>query len=287
MDADVQFSGDHVFRDSELPIHKVETQIRMDDAVLTLAPLKFRYAWGDVESTLRFDGRSAPIKATLELTANDMQLKRLLPSVGADQITLGRADGAAKLAASGDSIGALLGAANGELKIVLDGGTISKALIEKAGLNVPNILMVKLFGDKPVQIDCAVADFVASAGIFDARTFVIDTDIARIDVTGTIDLRTESVDLVVRPRSKSIRLLSLNSPLHVKGPFKDVDVSIDKGVLFTRAAVAIGLAVVAAPAAAFVPLTTTSLGSGENRCTAASTEMAKPAAHESAPKAKK
>jgi len=287
MDADVQFSGDHVFRDSELPIHKVETQVRMDDAVLTLAPLKFRYAWGDVESTLRFDGRSAPIKATLELTARDMQLKRLLPSMGADQITLGQADGALKLAASGDSIGALLGAASGELKIVLDGGTISKALIEKAGLNLPNIIMVKLFGDKPVQIDCAVADFVASAGIFDARTFVIDTDIARIDVTGKVDLRAESVDLVVRPRSKSLRLLSLNSPLHVKGPFKDVDVSIDKGVLLTRAAAAIGLAVVAAPAAAFVPLTTTSLGSGENRCTAANTEMPKPPAHASAPKTKK
>jgi len=202
-------------------------------------------------------------------------------------MSLRKSAGALKLAASGDSIGALLGAASGELKIVLDGGTISKALIEKAGLNLPNIIMVKLFGDKPVQIDCAVADLVASAGIFDARTFVIDTDIARIDVTGKVDLRAESVDLVVRPRSKSLRLLSLNSPLHVKGPFKDVDVSIDKGVLLTRAAAAIGLAVVAAPAAAFVPLTTTSLGSGENRCTAANTEMPKPPAHASAPKTKK
>jgi hypothetical protein len=288
MDADVQFSGDHVFRDSELPIHKVETQVRMEDAVLTLAPLKFRYAWGDVESTLRFDGRSAPIKATLDLTARGMQLKHLLPGVSAERATLGRADGAAKLAASGDSIGALLGGASGELKVVLDGGTISKALIETAGLNVPNIIMAKLFGDKQVNIDCAVADFVASAGVFDARTFVIDTDIARIDVTGTVDLRSETFDLVVRPRSKGIRVLSLNSPLHVEGPFKDIDVSINKGVLLTRAAAAIGLAVAAAPAAALVPLTSTSLGSGENRCTAASAGMPKPSAHAAtAPKAKK
>jgi uncharacterized protein involved in outer membrane biogenesis len=278
MDADVQFSGDHVFRDSELPIHKVDTRIRMDDAVLTLDPLRFRYAWGDVESTLRFDGRSAPIKATLDLTARDMQLKHLLPGVGADQATLGRADGAAKLAASGDSIGALLGAANGELKLVLDGGTISKGLIETAGLNMPNIIVTKLFGDKPVKIDCAAADLVATGGIFDSRTF-IDTEIALIAVTGKVDLRNETVDLIVRPDSKGIRLLSLRSPLHVKGPFKNIDVSVDKGVLLARAAGAIGLAALAAPLAAMVPLTSTNVGSGENRCEALAKELPKRAAH--------
>jgi len=286
MDADVQFSGDHVFRDSELPIHKVETRVRMDDAVLTLDPLRFRYAWGDVESTLRFDGRSTPIKATFDLTARDMQLKHLLPSLAADQLTLGRADGAAKLAASGDSVGALLGAATGELKVVLDGGTISKGLIETAGLNLPNMVVNKLFGDKPVKIDCAAADLVASGGVFDSRTF-IDTDIALIAVTGKVDLRNETVDLVVRPDSKGIRLLSLRSPLHVKGPFKNVDVSIDKGTLIARAAGAIGLAAIA-PVAALLPLTATNLGSGENRCEGLARQMPKiPAsATKTAPKEK-
>jgi uncharacterized protein involved in outer membrane biogenesis len=274
MDADVQFSGDHVFRDSELPIHKVETRIRMDDAVLSLEPLRFRYAWGDVESTLRFDGRSAPIKATLDLAARNMQLKHLVPALAADQLTLGRADGAAKLAASGDSIGALLGAASGELKLVLDGGTISKALIETAGLNVPNIIATKLFGDKPVKIDCAAADLVAAGGVFDSHSF-IDTDIALIAVTGKVDLRNETVDLVVRPDSKGIRLLSLRSPLHVQGSFKNIDVSIDKGTLLARTAGAIGLAALAAPAAALVALTSTNFGSSENRCAALASQMPK------------
>ncbi len=287
MDADVQFTGDHVFRDSELPIHKVETRIRMDGAVLTLDPLRFRYAWGDVESALRFDGRSSPIKATFDLTARDMQLKHLVPGLAADQLTLGRADGAAKLAASGDSIGALLGAATGELKLVLDGGTISQGLIETAGLNLPNIVVTKLFGDKPVKIDCAAADLLASGGVFDSRTF-IDTDIALIAVTGKVDLRNETVDLVVRPDSKGIRLLSLRSPLHVQGPFKNIDVSIDKGTLIARAAGAIGLAAIAAPAAALVPLTSTNLGGSDSRCEALVKQMPKiPAsATKAAPKGK-
>ena len=267
MDADVQFTGDHVFRDSELPIHRVDARVRMDDAVLTLDPFKFRYAWGDVESRLRFDGRTAPIKATLDMTARDMQLQRLVPAAAADELTLGRADGDAKLAATGNSIGALLGAANGQLRVVVDGGTVSKSLLETAGLNLPNIVITRLFGDKQVKIDCAAADLVGSNGVFDARTFVIDTDVAVITAKGTVDLNNERVDLVVDPDAKGVRLLSLRSPLHIRGPFSDVDISVDKGRLIARAAGAIGLAAVAAPAA-LLPLTSTNLGNNENRCTA-------------------
>ena len=265
MDADVRFTGDHVFRDSELPIHKVDTRIVMDNAVMLLEPLKFRYAHGDVDATLRMDGRSAPIKATLELTARDMQLNNLFPA-HPGQVTLGRADGKAKLTATGDSVGALLGAANGGLKVRLGGGTISKGLLETVGLNLPNIVVTKLFGDKQVKIDCAAADLVASNGVFDSRSFVIDTDITLIDVTGKVDLANERIDLVVHPHSKGVRVLSLHSPLDVKGPFRNIDVSVEKGPLLARAAGAIGLAVVAAPAAALLPLTSTSLGAPDSRC---------------------
>jgi uncharacterized protein involved in outer membrane biogenesis len=274
MDADVEFTGDHVFRDSELPIHKVDTHVRMEDAVLSLDPLKFRYAWGDVDATLRLDGREAPIKATLDLTARDMQLKQLVPPAAKDQLTLGRADGAAKLTATGNSTGALLGAANGELKVVLDGGSVSKALLETAGLNMPNIAIAKMFGDKPIRIDCAAADFAATGGVFDARTFVLDTDTALITVTGTIDLRNERVDLVVHPDSKGVRVLSLHSPLHVEGPFSRIDVSVDKPALLVRAATAIGLGAIAGPAA-LVPLTATSLGTNGNRCAALAEQVPK------------
>jgi uncharacterized protein involved in outer membrane biogenesis len=61
-------------------------------------------------------------------------------------------------------------------------------------------------------------------------------------------------------------VLSLHSPIDVKGPFRNVDVSVEKGPLLARAAGAIGLAVVAAPAAALLPLTSTNLGAPDSRC---------------------
>jgi len=64
----------------------------------------------------------------------------------------------------------------------------------------------------------------------------------------------------------------------VRGPFAKIDVSVDKGALLTRATAALGLAVVAAPAAALVPLTSTSLGANEeNRCNLLLAQTGKPA----------
>jgi len=142
---------------------------------------------------------------------------------------------------------------------------------------VPNIALAKLFGDQQVKIDCAVADFAASGGVFETRAFVIDTDTALIRVDGKVDLGRETIDLVVHPQSKGVRLLSLHSPLHVRGPFRDIDVSIDKGALLARAATAIGLAAVA-PAAALVPLTSTGANAAPNRCEALARQPLQPVA---------
>ena len=266
MDADIVFTGDYVFRDSELPIHKVDTRIVMENGVLSLEPLRFNFAYGNVESSLRLDGRSAPIKATFDLSASGVQLKHVFPWAEPLQLKLGTANGTVNLTAIGDSVGALLGAANGEVKALLDSGSISKALIETAGLNLPNILVTKLFGDKQVQINCAAADLIASNGIYDARLLLVDTDVAQIVVTGNIDLGNEKLDLSVHPNSKGLRLLSLRSPIHVKGTFKEPDVGIDKGALLARAAGATALALLAAPAAALLPLTATNLGDSSNPC---------------------
>jgi hypothetical protein len=63
-----------------------------------------------------------------------------------------------------------------------------------------------------------------------------------------------------------VRLLSLRSPIHIKGTIRDPDAGIDKGVLLARSAGAIGLGLIAAPLAAAVPLTNTGFGKGDNVC---------------------
>ncbi|MHB1272635.1 MAG: hypothetical protein ACYCZD_07675 [Rhodanobacter sp.] len=136
----------------------------------------------------------------------------------------------------------------------MNDGAISKNLLETAGLNVGNIIIGKLFGDKTVPIHCAAADMPAKNGVFDMRLFVFDTADAVINVDGTVNLATERFDLDVKPHTRNVRIFSLRSPLYVKGTLANPDVGVQKGPLLMRGAGAVALSVVAAPAAALLAL---------------------------------
>jgi uncharacterized protein involved in outer membrane biogenesis len=175
-----------------------------------------------------------------------------------------------QLDAQGNSVAALLGSADGQVRLVMNDGAISKTLLETAGLNVGNIVIGKLFGDKTVQINCAAADLGARNGLFDVRLFVFDTPDALVNMDGTADMGSEKLDLTVRPHTKGLRLFSLRSPLYVRGTLKHPDVGVQKVPLLARGAGAVALGAVAAPAAALLALVVPSQDKdqGDNTCRA-------------------
>jgi uncharacterized protein involved in outer membrane biogenesis len=263
IDADVRYAADQIIRDKTLPISKLSTHLIMKDGVITLAPLDFGVAGGTLRSTIRLDGSGAKgnlIAATAKVSARHIQIKQLFPTIEQMQATVGQINGDAQLSATGTSVAALLGSSNGEVKALVNQGTISKMLLEMAGLNVGNIVLTKLFGDKPVQLNCLAADFNVNKGVMQSQVFVVDTEEAIINVNGTISLANEQMDLTIRPETKALRLFTLRSPLYVRGPFSKPDVSVDKGMLALKAGGAAVLATVAAPVAALLPLINTGPG---------------------------
>jgi hypothetical protein len=82
------------------------------------------------------------------------------------QVTLGRADGEAKLTATGDSVAPARCRQRG-LKVRLAAARSARDC-SKRSVNLPNIVVTKMFGDKQVKT-IAAADLVASNGVFDAR----------------------------------------------------------------------------------------------------------------------
>jgi uncharacterized protein involved in outer membrane biogenesis len=266
VDADVKYSAERIVRDQQLPISKLSTHLVMKAGVLTLNPLNFIIAGGTLVSNIRLDGSGREgkdaIKATARVTARHLQIKQLFPTIEKMQATIGEVNGDAQLSATGNSIATLLAGANGELKTLINQGSVSKLLLEEMGLNIGNIVLTKLFGDKPVRLNCMATDFGVTNGLMQTRTFVVDTDEAVITADGTVNLANEQINLTLRPQTKSLRIFSLRAPLHVSGPFSKPGVSIDKGVLAMKAGGAAVLATVAAPIAALLPLINT--GPGEN-----------------------
>ena len=263
IDADVRYAADQIIREKTLPINKLSTHLIMKDGVITLAPLDFGAAGGTLRSTIRLDGSGAKgntIAATAKVSARHIQIKQLFPTIEKMQATVGQINGDAQLSATGTSVAALLGSSNGEVKALVNQGTVSKILLEEMGLNVGNIIVTKLFGDKQVQINCLAADFNVNKGVMQTQVFVVDTEEAIIRVDGGISLANEQMDLTIKPETKALRLFTLRAPLYVRGPFSKPDVSVDKGVLALKAGGAAVLAAVAAPVAALIPLINTGPG---------------------------
>ncbi|RDS81176.1 AsmA family protein [Dyella monticola] len=252
MDADLSFDAAHIEHPSSLPIDALTTHIYLDNGVLRLDPLHAGVAGGTIDGKMRMDASAEPMRTTFDLRARRVHLKQLFPTIQSMQNSLGEINANATLNTTGDSPAGLMGNADGDVKLMMENGEVSKTLLEAAGLNVANVVIEKLFGDKTVHINCLAADMDGTDGTFTSRLFVLDTSDAIINVTGTIDFRNEQLNLDVVPHTKGLRIFSLRSPLYVKGTFKNPDVGVHPGPLLLRGGGALALGIVAAPLAALV-----------------------------------
>jgi len=268
IDADVSFRAERIVRTKELPLSKLDTEFHLKDGVLRLTPLNFDFAGGRVASKATLDGSSGQaVAATLDATARHIKLRQLLPKLPElKQATIGEINADAKLSAKGNSVATLLAHSNGELKTLVNDGTVSKLLLEQMGLNIGNIVLTKLFGDKPVHLNCLAGDFGVRDGLAQTRYFIADTEDATVRINGAVNLASEKIDLTLKPESKGLRIISLRAPIYVRGSLKQPDVDIDKGVIAMRAGGALALGALAAPAA-LVPLISAG-GEGDNQCAA-------------------
>ena len=265
MDADVEFTGKRIIHSEKLPINDLFTHLVLTDGVLSLEPLRFGVAGGNLEAQIRLNGRTEPMEGQAKLTARKFKLKQLFPTFEPMKTSFGELNGDADISGRGNSVAKLLGSANGTLKMLINDGAISRELMELAGLNVGNYVVGKIFGDKEVKINCAAADFDIKTGLATTRLFVFDTENAIVYIDGTVNMATEQLDLTITPESKGWRLISLRSPLYVRGKFIKPQAGVKAVPLMLRGAGMVALGVIAAPAAGLLALIAPS-GGERNQC---------------------
>ncbi|MBV7534172.1 AsmA family protein [Duganella sp. sic0402] len=257
LDADVKFTGKKLVRTHDIPLNDIQANIKMNNKVLTLTPLNFGMAGGDITSNVKLDGRQKQIDAEIRMAARHLKINQLFPKLESMQASVGEVSADAALAGKGNSVSAMLASSSGELGATVSEGSVSKFILEAAGLNIANLVFVKLFGDKQIQLNCLAGDFVVEHGRAEARRFVVDTQEAVINVSGNVNLAKETLDLDVRPQTKGVRIVSLRTPLYAKGTFTDPKVGPQAGPLALKAGAAVALATVVNPLAAVIPLINT------------------------------
>ena len=147
----------------------------------------------------------------------------------------------------------MLASSNGRLHLAIEGGAISQLMMEKAGLHLWEVLLLSLSGDRLVKVRCGVADFNVQDGVMSVDRLVLDTEVSTIVGTGRIDLRQETLDLTLKPRTKKTSPLALRSPIYLRGSLAKPEIGVDKAQVAARALGALALGLVN-PLLALAPL---------------------------------
>ncbi|WP_265943917.1 AsmA family protein [Dechloromonas sp. A34] len=252
VDADVSLKAAAI-RADKLPLENLDTHLSLKDSVLTLDPLDFGVAGGQLKSVITLDGSKQPIEAHAKLRARKIQIAQLFPGADLSDTSIGQLNGEFDLTGKGNSVGRMLATSNGKLGLIVARGQISRLMMEKAGLHIWEILQLNVTGDKLVKLRCAVGDFDVKDGTLQTQALVFDTEITTILGTGSIDLAEEKLDLTLNQKTKDTSPLALRSPIHVRGTLAQPDISVDRRIVAARALGAIALGAVN-PLLALIPL---------------------------------
>lgn len=261
VDADVKIQAKRIQRARALPIENLETRIKMNNSVLTLDPLKFGVAGGTLAGAITLNGQHDPIQAKVKIHARKMKLNQLFPTVKLTKTSIGQVNGEFDLSGTGNAVSQMLASANGNVALVVDGGEISKLMLETMGLHLWEMLQLKITGDKVIKLNCAVADFDVKQGVIHTKAMVLDTEITTINGSGEINMVQETLNLELQPHTKVFSPLALRSPIYIRGKFAKPEVSLDKTRLVMRSVGALALGVLN-PFLAIIPLVDT--GPGKN-----------------------
>jgi AsmA protein len=253
LDADVKFNAQSIRKVGYMPLDALSTHLTLKDAVLTLDPLKFGLAGGQLVAAITLDGRHDPIRANANLQLKRLALAKLLPADQKGMASSSLIGGQIKLAGSGNSVGTMLAQADGSVALLMSGGQISQMTMEKAGLHLWEIFRLTLTGDKQIKLRCAVANFDVKNGNMQAHTLLLDTEVTTLLGSGHIDLAQEKLDLTLNQKTKNTSPLSLRSPIYITGNFAKPVIRVDQTRMAARALGALALGVVN-PLLALIPL---------------------------------
>jgi uncharacterized protein involved in outer membrane biogenesis len=250
-DADLKWTIG-VVRSRNVPVSNIDLTLDLDRGRLTLSPLTFAMARGNVASDFLFDTRQRPSLNRYDIRLAPTPMGRLLAGYGvAEAGTSGTIRGRIRLEGRGDSIHDSLAAANGRIAFVMPQGTFWTRNIQLSEFDIGTFVQ-KMFEDRlkePVGINCGLIGFTVRGGLAAADPILIDTRKNVIVARGGFSFATEAVDLAFRADSKKVSIFSGQSPVGIRGYFSAPRLDIISPELIGRAGAGLGLAAVATPLA--------------------------------------
>ncbi|SJZ55470.1 AsmA family protein [Enhydrobacter aerosaccus] len=230
MNMDVTLDAKRVVAPSYLPVTALRFRVLVDNGVATVNPLAMAVAGGQIGGELGIDARRdvPTVRAGLALT--NLDFGAFFRGSRFFGTTQGQIRGRVQLVGAGRSLAQVMGAANGSVEVVMEGGAISDLMVSLAGLQIVDALVLYVTGDHRIPIRCALGrlDFRNGTVTFD-RT-LLDTQKSVLRVEGQAGLSSQVVNVKILADPKKFDLLDLHGPVSITGKIRAPTIAVERPI---------------------------------------------------------
>ena len=272
VNADVSFSGTHIAGSNVPPLEHVAAGLHLRDGVLTLKPLNFGLAGGEVTLGMNVAPAPLPPQFALDIDLRQVDLTKLstemaLPDYAKE--TRGIVGGYAHLRSAGTSVRDVFSRLNGEAGLFAENGQFSQ-LVEVFDRAVLQALGLYASDGQPVPVNCVVTLFDIKNGVATAALRLDGADTMLVG-GGTVNFAAETIYGDIMPHHKRVTPLTQRRPAELRGTFAHPTLGLGAASIVERPGGTIGLDNVAPP-----PPSLVAAGLGENNACAGALERQRP-----------
>jgi len=211
---------------TDFEVDTVDANISLDDRLLKIEPLKVKFEGGSLKLETNINVRD-DIEIHYKLDANDVPVEKLFTQFNTPVDFNGTVNMLVDLQTRGDGLDDIAENLNGTYKLVLENGQIQT---ENADFFMFDLfgMFVGSFASKEdfTRITCAVVSLDINNGIAETQALQWDTPTMKIAGTGTIDLKNETMELIMVPDKKKLVGGIIVTPIKISGPIRDPEIEI-------------------------------------------------------------
>jgi uncharacterized protein involved in outer membrane biogenesis len=237
----------------QLAINNLTVEMILDDGHLAITPLKAVIGGGNLNGRIDLQPQGKVGELTALLKIDHLDVGRMLKELNKEDILEGSLDVDIDLKGSGSSVAALMAGLNGKTSLVMGKGKINNKYIDLLGADISSSIFRLLNPAKEETsystVNCFVSGFKVRDGLADTTALVFDTSNMSVVGDGKIDLKTEKLNLGLKPVPKegvgksgmgrlSLSLSELSKPFKLGGTLAHPSLAIDS----TQAAITLGKA---------------------------------------------
>ncbi len=200
---------------------------RLENGRFTVERARLQFAGGAVDAQLALQPSAGDVAAELKLDIDRFDYGMLARHLQPQTTLRGHFSLDAALSSRSLNLGAPLANASGPIRFVLWPDELDAGPLTWWELNLLTLLLPKL-DSTDSKLNCVVGRYTLEDGLVKITpgALIIDTTKVRATAHGEVNFKTQHLDLMLIPKVKAIRIFDLATPVHVRGPFPDVDAGI-------------------------------------------------------------